>query len=187
MGCISVCYLLDVGGFNSSYVIVHVFVHVFKFVGVLFKFHELFFQRVQVIHCVRKGVDHGSRGATHLSDLVFEFFHFFHLLAHLLSFSFSLFLELFSSLNLTLSFLVLLLFFLNFKNTVVHLYQKMRQLRVYFIDKVAEIGGCFVVYSLEEHNRFKIFSKILNFVLTIKLSLKNFDNSLFLCIFDFFC
>lgn len=106
------------------------------------------------------------------------------MLGHLLSLFLSLFLELFSSLNLSLSFLLLLFFFLHFKDSVVHFDQKMWELWVDFVYQVAEICGCLIVDSFEEHYCLEILCKVLYLSFSLELSLQDFHNCFLLGSFD---
>ena len=163
-GCKSTDNLLDVGTFNSCYVCVHVLVHCLQLVCILLQLHEFLLQRVQVVHCVRKRVYHRTGGTAHLCYLVSQLLHLLHLLRHLLTFLFPLLLQFLSSLHLSLSFLLFLLFFLNLQNSVIHLDQKMRKLRVDLVDQVAEVSCSFIINSFEKHHSLKILSKIFNFL-----------------------
>ena len=102
---------------------------------------------------------------SHLGDFVFEFLHAVHLLHHLLTFAFSLFLQLLPALDLALTFDFLLFLFLHFHDAIVHLDQQVRQLGIDLVDQVGKVSGCLVVNVLEEHHCVEIFRKVLHLAL----------------------
>lgn len=173
------CSLVDVGRFNLENVILHLLIHLLKFYSILLQLHEFLFQVVQIVHCLTQTVNHVMARLPHLIDFSFQFFHFLHLFHHFLFFLLSLFLKLFSLLNLSLSFQFLLLLFLNLHDSVIHFNQKMWKLRIDFVHKIWEICGRFVINVLEKHYCWEIFRKVLNLVWR-ELSLKNVNDLLLL-------
>lgn len=57
---ISAGNLFDIGCFDSGYACVHVFVHCLQLASILFEFHELFLEGIQIVHGISKRINHRS-------------------------------------------------------------------------------------------------------------------------------
>lgn len=112
---------LDIGVLDSCDITVHLLIHALQLIGILFQFHELVLQGVQVVHRIGQRIHHISAGIAHLRDLVLQLLHPVHLAYHLLTLLLALLLQFLPALDLTLALDLFLLFFLDLHDAVVHL------------------------------------------------------------------
>jgi hypothetical protein len=80
--------------------------------------------------------------------------------------------------NLSLSVGFLLILSLNDSNSFIQAGQEMRKFWVDLIDQIGKISTCFIINSLEEHNRSEILFEILQLIVR-NLSLQNINDTFF--------